>query len=64
MLHLLNIKCILISKEEEMLSFGNIFIEWSTLSQTEKLVFLILLWITVLILISFYFYDNYKNKKS
>lgn len=47
-----------------MLSFGNIFIAWSTLSQTEKLVFLILLWITVLILISFYFYDNYKNKKS
>ena len=47
-----------------MLSFRNIFIEWSTLSQTEKLVFLILLGITVLILISFYFYDNHKNKKS
>lgn len=47
-----------------MLSFGNIFIEWSNLSQTEKTVFIILMGISVLALIGIYFYDKHKKEKS
>lgn len=46
-----------------MLSFVNMLIDWNSQLQTEKIVFLILLTISLLALIVFYFYDKHKYKR-
>ena len=45
-----------------MLSFGGSNVDWSSLSQTDKLIFWIFLGVMLVGLVIYYFYDKHKGK--